>query len=452
MYVIRVRQPVSRCFGSWRGVARSKCSLNSCTVPLTRTKPLLQDFDEVAQDPRFRFIGNCRLGRDVSAAELRGLYDGVVLACGAQEDRHLGLPGETLRNVLPAREFVAWFNGHPDFAALQPALDVEDVVIIGQGNVALDCARVLAKSVDELRTTDIASPALAALASSKVKRVHVVGRRGAVQAAFTMKELRELTKLGVADLRVDPAEIARGLTAASQEEIATTRSKSRMSQLLGQVAAAPLPATPKPRQLDLRFLLSPTAFEPSSADPSAVGAVRFDVMALEGPAGKQAAVSTGAVETIPGGLVLRAIGYKSKPIEGVPFDAKRCVVPSDAGRVTAGPGAVVPRLYVSGWLKRGPTGIIGSNIPDAHETVAAVVEDLGLSAGGGTGVPPVVGGGTPALLDLLASRNLKVGRELVDWQGVQRIHAAEAAAGALLSKPRDKMVTRASLLAAAAVH
>jgi NADPH-dependent glutamate synthase beta subunit-like oxidoreductase len=415
----------------------------------------LQDFAEVAHDPRFRFIGNCRLGRDVSAVELQERYDGVVLAYGAQEDRHLGLPGESLRNVLAAREFVAWFNGHPDYASLAPALDVEDVVVIGQGNVALDCARVLAKSVDELRTTDIAAPALAALASSRVKRVHVVGRRGAVQAAFTMKELRELTKLAVADLRVSPAEIAAGLTPASKEEIATTRSKARMTQLLEHVAAAEAAtAAPKARRLDLRFLASPTAFEPSAADPGAVGAVRFDVMRLEGPAGSQAAVPTGESTTIPAGLVLRAIGYKSVPVPGVPFDSKRCVVPSVAGRVTqsASPGAaVVPRLYVAGWLKRGPTGIIGSNIPDAHETVAAVVSDLGL-ADGGAGVPskaPPGGGAGSALLDLLASRGLSVGRELVDWPGVLRIDAAETAAGAPLGKPREKFVTRDALLAAA---
>ena len=395
----------------------------------------------------------------MSAAELQECYNGVVLAYGAQEDRHLGLPGEGLRNVLAAREFVAWFNGHPDYAGLNPALDVEDVVIIGQGNVALDCARVLAKSVDELRLTDISSPALAALSRSRVRRVHVVGRRGAVQAAFTMKELRELTKLDIATLGVSEPEITRGLTPASAEEVATTRSKSRMSQLIDQVAKNPPAASSKPRRLDLRFLLSPTAFEASAADPTAVGSVRFDRMRLEGPANAQTAVAMGTSETesIPAGLVLRAIGYKSVALSGVPFDARRCVIPSRAGRVTAtaSPDAPpLPGLYVAGWLKRGPTGIIGSNIPDAHETVAAIVTDLGLSgATAASASASCLGGkkgGSEALLGLLQERRLTVGAQLVDWAGVRRIDAIEVAAGSLLGKPRDKIVTRAGLLAAAA--
>ena len=417
----------------------------------------MQDFAEVAGDPRFRFIGNCRLGRDVSAAELRECYAGVVLAYGAQEDRRLGLPGEGLRNVLAAREFVAWYNGHPDFVGLNPALDVEDVVVIGQGNVALDCARVLAKSVDELRTTDISSPALAALAQSRVRRVHVVGRRGAVQAAFTMKELRELTKLDVAALRVSAPEIAAGLTPASAEEVATTRSKARMSQLMEQIARGGEGGdASKARSLDLRFLLSPAAFEASASDASAVGAVKFDRQRLEGPAGAQAAVATGETETLPAGLVLRAIGYKSVATPGVPFDTRRCVIPSRAGRVTADAAAdapALPGLYVAGWLKRGPTGIIGSNIPDAHETVAAVVADMGLGPDGGAVAIPGAArggsGGTDALSELLRGRGLAVGGDLVDWAGVSRIDAAEVAAGAPLGKPRDKIVTRAGLLAAA---
>ena len=414
-------------------------------------KQVTNDFEAVAAEyaARFSFLGNVAVGRDVSVAELRERYAGVVLAYGAASDRAMGLEGEaSLRNVFSARAFVNWYNGHPDFAHFKPNLDCEDVVIVGQGNVAIDCARILAKTVDELKATDIARHALEALAKSKVRRVHVVGRRGHVQAAFTMKELREVTRLEDAACVVHAGELARGRAGASAQELESQRARKRMDALLGEVAAAATAAAAAPgpaakrRQLVLRFLLSPSRLVADAADASAVGAVEFDVTRLEGAPEKQSAVATGEKEVVRAGMVLRSIGYKSEPIAGVPFDTRRSVVPNEQGRVVraaagaAGAAATAERergLYVCGWLKRGPSGIIGTNITDARETVACVLADqaagqLGAGAGGGA-----------SLRQLLASRG-KGAASLVEWPAWMRVDAEERRRGEAAGKSREKLV------------
>ena len=408
-------------------------------------KQVTNDFEAVAADARFSFLGNVAVGRDVSVAELRERYAAVVLAYGASADRSMGLAGEDrLRNVFSARAFVNWYNGHPDFVDFKPNLDCEDVVIVGQGNVAIDCARILTKTNAELRATDIARHALEALARSRVRRVHVVGRRGHVQAAFTMKELREITRLDDADCAVSAEELARGRLGASAQELESQRARKRMDALLAEVAgagASAAAAKPKSRQLALRFLLSPRALLPDAADAGAVGAVEFDVNRLEGAAEKQSAVATGATEVVRAGMVLRSIGYKSEPVAGVPFDAKRAVVPNAAGRVVAAAGsaAVERGLYVCGWLKRGPSGIIGTNITDARETVACVLEDraagrLGAGAGGGE-----------SLRALLGSRG-KGPLRLAEWPGWLRVDAEERRRGAEASKSREKLTDVSEML------
>ena len=406
-------------------------------------KSVTSDFEQVASDQRVNFLGNVRIGRDVSVAELLSLYDAVVLAYGAASDRALGIPGEDLNNTFSARAFVNWYNGHPDFRDFKPNLDAEDVVIIGQGNVAIDCARILVKTVAELEKTDIAGHALAALSRSRVRRVHVVGRRGHVQAAFTMKELREVTKLVDADFVLRPAELQAGRTAASAAEIAEHRAKKRMDELLSECASKP-PAG-LTRQLHMRFLLSPSEALPSQGGPIRdVGAVVFDVTRLEGDANKQRAVLTGQREIIKAGMVLKSVGYRSITVPGIPFCERRAVVHNDRGRVTHGDGgAPFPRAYVSGWLKRGPSGIIGTNIPDARETVARIIEDraAGALASHGAATPPL-----DALKQLLLARG-RHSDELISWADFTAINASEVARGAALGKPREKITSVEEALA-----
>lgn len=445
-------------------------------------KAVQNDFEEVASDPRVSFLGNVRIGSDLQVSDLRELYDAVVLAYGAASDRWLNIPGEDFKNVVSARAFVNWYNGHPDFVSFKPKLDVADVVIIGQGNVAIDCARILCKTVDELKKTDIASHALEALSKSQVRRVHVVGRRGHIQASFTMKELREVTKLEDADVIVRPAELAMGRTQASMEEMEEHRAKKRMDALLTEVASQPLKGAS--RQLHLRFLLAPrdiapnghgedaaaataeppaTAASPSSPSSAAsaetkkpaCGAVHFDVTRLEGPANNQKAVSTGNIELIPAGMVLRSVGYRSIRVPGVPFDEQRAVVRNDRGRVVEDDNATPFKgVYVSGWLKRGPSGIIGTNIPDAKETATMLLDDKAQDKIGGSGSDGKPGGGLSPLerlKELLISRG-KPAEHLISWTDYRSIDQAEREKGSALGKPREKITKLSEMLEIAAKH
>jgi adrenodoxin-NADP+ reductase len=414
-------------------------------------KQVTADFETVATDPRFSFLGNVRVGTDVSVAELRALYDGVILAYGASSDRGMGIPGEELNNVCSARAFVNWYNGHPDFRNFAPNLEAEDVVIIGQGNVAIDCARVLCKTPAELAETDIAAHAFDALARSKVKRVHVVGRRGHVQAAMTMKELREVTRLADCSFHVSSEELARGRTAASMTETETARAKKRMDALLAEQAKldGSGDSAKKSKQLFLRFLLQPHSCLPSATDAKSVGSFDFDVTALEGEAEKQSAKVSGKKETIKAGMVLKSIGYKSMPLPGVPFDDRRAVVRNVKGRVVKDAAGEEPEvgLYCAGWLKRGPTGIVGTNITDARETVACLLED---HAAGRLPVRNTVSSSSSRsalanLRDMLVSKGMK--REhLVPWEGWRRLDELELAAGKEKGKSREKFVVVADML------
>lgn len=398
------------------------------------------DFETVAQSPRFGFVGNVSVGRDISLDRLRAHYDAVILAYGAASDRAMGVAGENLANVCSARSFVNWYNGHPDFRDFSPNLDAEDAVVVGQGNVAIDCARILCKTKDELKETDIASHALEALSRSRVKRVHVVGRRSHVQAAMTMKELREVTRLADCSFHVSSEELARGRTAASLIEIEGARAKKRMDALLAEQAAATSNGTPRSRQLFLRFLLSPRECIASSSNASAVGAFDFDVTALEGPADAQRAVPTGRTERISAGLVLKSIGYKSLPIAGAPFDDARAVLRNDRGRVEGLPG-----LYCAGWVKRGPSGIIGTNIADAKETVSSLLDD---KAAGRLPLSASAPGGAAALRAELVASGARKENELVSWAGWRVLDELELVKGKALGKSREKFVSVPDMLRA----
>eukprot|EP00741_Cyanophora_paradoxa_P006111 tig00000944_g5926.t1 len=414
-------------------------------------KAVIGKFESVAEGSggRFRFAGNVALGRDVALEELRRHYHAVVLAYGAEGDRRLGVPGEELPGVFSAREFVGWYNGLPECSALPVRLDdVETVAIVGQGNVAVDCARVLCKPVDELRQTDISEAALEALARSRVRRVLLLGRRGPVQAAWATAELRELAQVasgapGRFRLVADPAELAlspeldeelqRGAPLAPPQ-LAPPRLTPRRAAPAAQVRAAAegggAPGAGGP-ELALRFLRSPVAFTAGGA--GRLGGVRLERNELVREAGGGwAARGTGALEEVPCEAALRSVGYRSLPVPGVPFDARRGVVPSAGGRVEAG------WLYVAGWLKRGPTGIIGSNIGDAEETAASLLADLA-----GRPLPP-----RGALEGLAAEALGARGVRAVSWEDWRRIDAAERAAGARLGRPRCKLPTVPDMLAA----
>lgn len=341
-------------------------------------KNVINDFAAVGGLPAFRFFGNVEIGLDATLAELRRAYDAVVVCTGAEGERLLGIPGEGLRGVVGAPAFVKWYNSHPDYTALDPPDPGEAAVVIGQGNVALDIARVLARAPSELSATDINTSAASRIARWQrdgLRTIQVVGRRGHVQAAFTNKELRELLSLeGVLPV-VDPAEYELCCNEASLKELARNRPKKRSVKILERMLAnfAEKDTTSK-RVIWLRFLLSPTEV---LADAGEVVGLRVARNELRGEPGKQAAVRASPESSLdlPCGLVLRSVGFARSPLDGLPM--------SPQGRVSHGRGLVAPGdgpasgLYASGWMKRGPTGVIATNIPDARETAANVLSGLG---------------------------------------------------------------------------
>lgn len=393
-----------------------------------KIKTAVRVYEKIADRPDFRLLGNVTVGEDISIDELRRYYDAILLAYGASADRRLGIPGEDLPGSHTATEFVGWYNGHPDYRDRVFDLSQETAVVIGQGNVAVDVARILCKTPDELRGTDIAAHALEALAHSRIRHVYIVGRRGPVQARFTPQELRELGRLEAtrpevadADLALDPlseAELADKDNLHSQRNMAVLQELAAMG---GDGAA---------RTCHIRFFRGPVAIQ---------GATRVEQVVLEktvlsGAPFRTRAEGTGLVEAIPCGLVFRSVGYRGVALPGVPFDAARGIVPNDRGRVLQD-GVPVPGLYVTGWIKRGPSGVIGTNKPDSYETAAALVEDRAV-------LPACPESAPDAVTALLASRGVRV----VGWEQWRRIDAAEVARGAEAGKPREKFTRIAEML------
>jgi ferredoxin--NADP+ reductase len=395
-------------------------------------KAVSRVFEKTATKPGFRFLGNVDVGRDVTHEELAVLYDAVVYSVGAQTDRRLGIPGEDLAGSWPATAFVAWYNGHPDFTDLRFDLDVERAVVIGNGNVAVDVARMLALAESELATTDTTDAAIEAILFSRLEEIVVLGRRGPVQAAFTNPELVELTELADADLIVDPADLE--LDAASEAALADDAMARRNLDVLREVAVTP--PSGKRRRVVLRFLASPvTIHGDDRVESIEIVRNRLEVDA----SGRVAAVPTDEREVIPCGLVLRSVGYRGVPVEAVPFDERACVIPNLVGRVLDAHGDPIPGLYCAGWIKRGPSGVIGTNKKDATETVEALLAD---AAAGSLPRSSAAARGVDALL---AERGVHV----VDQAGWAAIDAAERAAGEPLGRPRVKLCTWDELLAAA---
>ncbi len=381
-----------------------------------KIKAVTRSFDRVAARPGFRFFGHVEIGRDISVDQLRQAYDAVAFTTGAQSDRRMGIPGEDLVNSHAATEFVAWYNGHPDFRDRHYNLDAENVAVVGVGNVAVDVARILSRSPEELAPTDIADYALEALRRSKVKHVYLLGRRGPAQAAFTTPEVKELGELELADAVARPDEVALDPLSAARVAADDDASIRRKLEVLTQFAARP-PAG-KPRRLTLRFLVSPT--ELIDDGHGRVAAIRLANNRLVEKNGAIAAEPTGTVETIPVGLVFRSVGYKGTPIPGLPFDEKTGTIPNEGGRVA-------PGLYVAGWIKRGPNGVIGTNKPDAAATAEAILSDCR----------------EPSAEPRVPSA------EIIDWPAWQRINAAETKLGQAGNRPRVKFTTIEAMLNAA---
>ncbi len=392
-----------------------------------KIKRVQQVYEDLAKDPRVRFFGNVTLGRDIHQSDLVRHYDQVMYTVGAQSDRSLGIPGEQLDGSYSATEFVAWYNAHPDFSDRSFDLSHETAVVIGVGNVAVDAARILAKSRQELAITDISDPALDALAKSKVRNVYVLGRRGPVQAKFSTPEIKEFGDLDLADPIIDPADLV--LDPPSNQEMQNNRTAERNVKVLQKYAERP-PGN-KSRKVLFRFLVSPVEILEEKGRVAAIRIVKNKLVATE--SGYINAQSTGEFETIPCGLVLRSVGYRGIALPEIPFDARRGVIPNQAGRVTNNSGEIVPRQYVAGWIKRGPTGVIGSNKSDAVETVQAMLEDLSTIIPADTNQVQA-----QAPIQLLRSRGVRY----VDFADWCRIQAEEDARGKEQGRPRVKFWRR----------
>ena len=396
-----------------------------------KIKSVSRAFEKIAQRPGFRFFGNVEIGRDLAHDELVRLYDAVVYAFGAQADRRMGIPGEDLPGSWAATEFVAWYNGHPDFQNIPFDLSSERAVVVGNGNVAVDVARMITLTADELAPTDTTDEAIVAIVGAGIREILVLGRRGPAQAAFTPPELKELTELAGADLVVDPAdlELDAASAAALEEDTAIAR---RNVELLREVAGRP--PTGKPKTLRLRFCVSPVAIL-GDGRVEAVEVVKNELVA--DASGRVRAVPTDEREVIPCGIVLRSVGYRGTAMPGVPFDEERATIRNDDGRVRDDAGAPIPGVYCTGWIKRGPSGVIGTNKKDAHETVELLLEDAAVGL--------LRRGDDSDVEDLLTGRGVTP----VTYAGWEAIDALERARGEEQGRPRVKLGTWAELLDAA---
>jgi ferredoxin--NADP+ reductase len=397
-----------------------------------KIKAVTRVFDRTAAREGFRFAGGVELGTEVARGELRERYHAIVYALGTSDDRDLGIPGEDLPGCHPATEFVAWYNGHPDHADGSYDLSPERAVVVGNGNVAIDVARMLVLDPRELAVTDTADHALEAFAESGIRQVTVLGRRGPVQAAFTTSELRELGELTRADVVVRPDDAAPdALSAAWLAGPDADGTAKRNVELLGKYAARE-PAGHDHR-VELRFLRSPVEI----VGEGRVEGLRVAVNRIEAAEdGRLRAVPTGEEETIPCGLVIRSIGYLGAALPGVPFDERRGVIENAGGRVTAA-GEHLVGEYAAGWIKRGPSGVIGTNKKCAADTVARVAEDRDAGRLADPDREPTA--------EWLAS----LGPASVEWAGWEAIDRREVARGEPEGRPRVKLVRRDELSEAA---
>ncbi len=398
-----------------------------------KIKSVIKVFEKISSDPRVRYFGNVNCGGDLTHDDLKRFYDAVIYAFGASSDRKLGIPGEDLRGVHSATEFVGWYNSHPDFADLQfDIAHARSVVVVGNGNVAVDVARILAECVDVLAATDIADETLAALRESHIEKIYMLGRRGPAQASFTNPELRELGEIACADVIVYGRELQ--LDATSQQHVDKEKSVALNLQNLHEYAQRG--ETGRPRQLILRFLASP--IELIGAHGSLV-AVKIERNVLQPTADNDArAVGTGEFETIACDLLFRAVGYKGLPLSDVPFDERRGIIPNVNGRVMD-PQTKQPIVgeYAVGWIKRGPKGVIGTNKQDAQETVDLLLADA-------PSLPRAAEHDPQVILEFLKQHQPNA-VSYSDWQVLDK---SEIEKGKPQSRPRVKFNRIAAMLAA----
>jgi ferredoxin/flavodoxin---NADP+ reductase len=406
-------------------------------------KAVSRVYEKTAAHPRFRYFGNVIFGEDVSREDLASHYHAIVYATGSPLDRPLGIPGEDLLGSHAATEFVGWYNGHPDHVGLEiDLLSAERAIVIGNGNVALDVARMLVLTPEELAPTDTADHALAVLAASSIREVIIVGRRGPAQCAFTNPELLELGELAGADVCVDADELERALQPPDPHAEANITPR-RNVEILREYAQRSV--DPSRRRVTLRFLLSPLELIPD--ERGRVRAVEFASNELVNEDGALRARASERRESIAAELVFRAIGYRGVPLPGVPFDERRGVIPNEAGRVTNGSsGATKPGEYVVGWVKRGPTGVIGTNKKDAQETVNALLADLAATGSGDARLLTPEQPRADALEQLLRARK----PNLVTYEGWSEIDRHERAAGEPAGRPRVKLTKIDEMLRVAA--
>lgn len=371
-------------------------------------KAVSKRFDQVAANEQVNFVGNVAVGGDVSADELRGLYDAVILAIGAPHDRKLGIPGEDLPGVVGSAEFVGWYNGHPDFADLDPPLDSASAVVIGNGNVALDCARILSKNRHEFEGSDIVGHALEALDRSAIGTVTILGRRGPHQISMTPKELGELGHLEAATPVVDQADFP-----PIEADEALDPGHRKSITILRDFAAAG-PDSSKNKQIRFDFFAKPLRIE-GNGKAERVIVERTELDEAGGARG------TGDIYEVPAGLVVTSIGYQTARIEGVPYDDKGGKFANDHGLIEEG-------LYAVGWARRGPTGTIGTNRPDGYEVADQVAALMSPGSDGGKA-------GGPALLSLLKERAISA-TSFADWRTIEAAEVSAARPGS----PREKFV------------
>jgi len=402
-----------------------------------KIKAVTAAFDKVAAHPRFRFFGGVDFGRDITLSDLQRHYHQVVFSTGAQTDRRMGIPGEDLEGSHPATEFVAWYNGHPDYRDCQFDLSQERAAVVGVGNVAIDVARILCRSPEELATTDIADYALEALRKSRVKEVYLLGRRGPAQAAFTNPELKEVGELADADVLAMPEEVELDPLSRADVEKAKDRATMKKVEILREYATRK--PTGKSKKLIMRFLVSPV--EISGNEAGHVTALRLVRNCLEATqAGTLQAKATDQFETLPTGLVFRSVGYRGVALPDVPFQESWGVILNETGRVletdTKQP---VTGIYAAGWIKRGPTGVIGTNKPDAAETVTCMMEDL---AAGRILKPDEPDAAA-------AERMIRVHQPAyVSYQDWLKLNTAEVTRGRAAGRPRLKFTRVEDMLAA----
>ncbi|MBL8057413.1 MAG: NADP oxidoreductase, partial [Anaerolineales bacterium] len=392
-----------------------------------KIKTVTKAFDGMAANPRFRFFGNVEFGRHLSLADLQQHYHQILFANGAQTDRKMGIPGEDLQGSHPATEFVAWYNGHPDFRHHPFDLSVERAAVVGVGNVAIDVARILVRTPDELLKTDMAAHALEALRHSNIKEVFLLGRRGPVQAAFTNPEVKEVGEMADADVVLRPDEVALDDLSRAALEAAQDRTLQKKVEILqGYALRKP---EGKSKRLHIRFLVSPVELIGDAQGRVAkMRLVRNVLVASE--TGTLNAKATDQFEELEVGLVFRSVGYRGLPLPGVPFHERWGVNLNDKGRVLD-PETKQPLagLYTAGWIKRGPSGVIGTNKPDSVETVTCMLEDLARGTHGQPAQPDA------AAVEALVRDRQPLFVTYADWR---RLDALELSNGQAAGRPRLK--------------